>query len=135
MAWRGLAAAMAMLVMGGCSSPAAPPSADPAPAAGAAAAPPEGEQANDAAVRRLFMPELAHAVDDRCRMMPVEVRRDVDARVGRLTTELAQAAGPAATAPLAGEARRRAETNPPRCDGATQRFLEESVATARRLTS
>ena len=133
MAWRRLATAAILAVSSGCA-PAPPRPPEIAPSAGAAPTA-SGEEPSDAASRRLFMLELAQAVDDRCHMMPEEVRRDFDARVRRLAGELASAAGPAATAPLSDEARRRAQSNPPRCDGATGRFLEESVATARRLTS
>jgi len=133
MIWWRLAAATAVLMASGCAS-APSRQAEVAPAAGAAPAPAD-EEAGDAASRRLFMLELAQAVDDRCHLMPAEVRRDFDGRVQRLANELASTAGPAATAPLAGEARRRAESGAQRCDGATERFLRESVATARRLTS
>jgi hypothetical protein len=118
----------------GCQQPgsgAAPPRASAAPPGAAT----EADSSADAASRRLFMLRLAQSVDDRCKMMPPEIRRDFDERVERLDRDLVRDAGAAAAAPLAGEARRRAEEQAQRCDAGTQRFLQDSVATARRLAS
>jgi hypothetical protein len=89
-------------------------------AAAAQEAPPEAN--------RLFMMKLAQAVDDRCRMMPPETRREFDGRVARLAEAVGAKIGAAAVDEMSRAAPARAQANGGDCDERTRRFLEGSVA-------
>jgi hypothetical protein len=77
---------------------------------------------------RLFMLKVAQLVDDRCRVMPPEVRREFDGRIGRLATEVEAKIGRAAIDDMGRAALERSKANGEACDERTRRFLEGSFA-------
>ena len=92
--------------------------------AGAAAA----QDAPPPEANRLFMLKLAQAVDDRCRMMPPDTRREFDGRVARLAETVRAKIGAAAIDEMSRAAPARAQANGGECDERTRRFLEGSFA-------
>src|SRR4051812_22938771 len=77
---------------------------------------------------RLFMFKVAQAVDDRCRIMPPETRREFDGRVARLAETVAARIGAAALDEMSRAAPARAAANGAACDERARRLLEGSFA-------
>ena len=100
-------------------------------AAAAVAALPLSAAAQDAPppeANRLFMLKIAQLVDDRCRMMPPDVRREFDGRVAKLAAAVEAKVGRAVIDEMSRTASERAGANGRACDDRTRRFLEGSYA-------
>jgi hypothetical protein len=78
------------------------------------------------AANKLFMLKVAQLVDDRCRIMPPDVRREFDTRIARLTSEVEAKGGRAMLDEMIRAAPERARANGEACDERTRRFLEGS---------
>ena len=77
---------------------------------------------------RLFMLKIAQSVDDRCRIMPPDVRREFDGRVAKLAAAVEPKVGRAVIDEMTRTAPERAAAHGNSCDERTKRFLEGSYA-------
>lgn len=73
---------------------------------------------------KLFLLKVAQAVDDRCRIMPPEIRREFDGRVDQLAATVAAKLGRAKVDEISRAAPERAKANGEACDERARRFVE-----------
>jgi hypothetical protein len=98
-------------------------------AAAALAAVPLCAAAQDAPppeANRLFMLKIAQTVDDRCRIMPPDIRREFDGRVAKLAAAVEAKVGRAVIDEMNRTAPERAAAHGNACDERAKRFLEGS---------
>jgi hypothetical protein len=92
----------------------------------------ENAQAYDRS--RLVALFRAQTVDDRCKLMPPEIRKEFDERVLKIGAELDRSSGSPAAAGLKREAQ-RLDAGSDGCNADTQRQLMSAVAEARQITA